>query len=579
MSRRTGLGIARRVLARVTDRFQTGWIERRVDAVERTPRFLLGSVSGAAVLFANIDKFRLAEALLQLLVRSNPEDARSHVRLGEVRLQGGEVGLVNTPVIGIEHGWRAAATSALESFERATAIDRSNIIAEIGIAHAHALRGELSVAVAHQRDIAPCCTSEMKALASSIETVGRSRGALTSDEAERLTDIWLNTLRMDPTDSAVRRKLVRHLVQVGDCSRAEQVARPSQEATATQRSQSREQRYSTSEIDWYYAQSATALAAGNPIRANQCKRTAALIAASSSVTWHSPLHHLVTRVQATSYAYGAPEALRVLCGHRPRWPTTTERLTHAKLQADLNLSQGAPEPLIDYRATWEHRTAADHSFRQLIQGRRVLVVGPANNNRPTDQDYSDADVVVSTKYPERRVATAALVVYLAEMSARLDPRTRAESEEQPHIAVLRPTTLSSAAAPPNLSVTDRVMPAEDSNTFLGTRFGIPRILYDLVQYSPASITLAGVDFYLSELPYRSGYADEADRLLSPNRLQPVAAEAIHDFWWDYRFVQHLTAAGLVTPNAGVASLLQLSDTAYLHRLTEYHCQISGPRSE
>ncbi|MDA3032634.1 MAG: hypothetical protein O3B90_09950 [Actinomycetota bacterium] len=243
-----------------------------------------------------------------------------------------------------------------------------------------------------------------------------------------------------------------------------------------------------------------------------------------------------------------------------------ERRTVNKFAADLRLSAGDIGPARACRAAATTLDPlAEERHRRLLAGAHVLVVGPAPSSRPTGDQLARADVVAVTKRPLDRSLTACpQLVYPTDASARLDLRPEQLCATQ--TVVLRPSILRSPSHAAPAFAASRVMPAEDANAYLGTRFGVQRILYDLLHYDPAVIELCGVDFFLAPTPYVEGYTDETDRLYQPNDLQPSMSVAPHDYIWDFSFTKTLHEHGHLTVGPEIQSILRLTPGEYLRQL-------------
>ena len=205
-----------------------------------------------------------------------------------------------------------------------------------------------------------------------------------------------------------------------------------------------------------------------------------------------------------------------------------------------------------------------------MSGASVLVVGPAPHNQPDAQTLAAADVVVTTKHPSDSASHKPSVVYVTDATGRLESERLEQSlrHNRDLLVVVRPSWLadprSTLFAPDRV----RVMQCEDSSTYLGTHFAIQRIIYDLVGFGARSITLAGVDFFLTPDPYRMGYANDDSSIYSSRGLQPARSIAPHDHLSDFVFTKDLCELGVIEAADNVHQFLTLAPDIYLERLSE-----------
>ena len=154
-------------------------------------------------------------------------------------------------------------------------------------------------------------------------------------------------------------------------------------------------------------------------------------------------------------------------------------------------------------------------MRALVEGTRVAVVGPAATQEQLGELTDSYDVVVRTNLRAPIPAEDA-----PRSGARTDPayysgldlmRHRTEVQhlvEQEHLrlAVTRPHCLPGFAEEgPWL----RPAAMEYGLYFRGAALGILRMLYDLLQFSPAEVALFHADFYAGKEATAAGYRDGA----------------------------------------------------------------------
>jgi tetratricopeptide (TPR) repeat protein len=279
----------------------------------------------------------------------------------------------------------------------------------------------------------------------------------------------------------------------------------------------------------------------------------------------------VTFAQAVNYCDGAIDAAGVIRTRTPLASTAEEREIMSKVRADLALLCGDPARLVEFRRSRPTpNPAAEAAFRSMVMGRRVLVIGPAPNVQPHAATVEAADVVVTTT-SNHIIAEPGQpqVTYVTDEAALLlSSDDLAQLEQERHrMIVVRPSILGRSlsqkwAAHPSV----RTMQFEDSTPFLGTHFGVQRILYDLIAAGADSIEIAGVDFFLGEVTYKPGYQLDTQR---PGGHLPLMNFS-HDYAYGFRYTQLLRNLGFVRPHDEIDAILQMSVPTYLQRLEECH---------
>lgn len=268
--------------------------------------------------------------------------------------------------------------------------------------------------------------------------------------------------------------------------------------------------------------------------------------------------------QAVNYLIGPAAALDAVQSRWPLFASDVEREVREKLIADYELLAGDPAPLATFRSHRDH-TGSEGTFRSLVSGRRVLVLGPSPHNLPTADEVATADVIVTTRLPNREIAGGLpSIVYVADETFRANEGDyRAQLDARPDdLLVVRPSMLRQPR--PRLSTHPRVrvMSFEDSTPFLGTHFAIQRLTYDLLASGPRSILLSGIDFFVGPSTYRPEYHQP----LGSVTLDPPRLNFSHDYAYDFWYTKSLLRSGLVDVVPPVAQLLDESVADYLGRL-------------
>jgi len=535
------------------------------------------SVAGRFLM--EVEQPRRAQRWFERAARLDPADPTALHGLGVSLLRGGDRGPVRAPGVGLVLGDVGDPVSARAVFVRALELQPRHEGAIAGLADALIGSGDLDAADEALARTTSSSRTIVQARVGLLVARGRMRGALLRSEASALTEHY-RTLLADQPDDSTRHKLVRHLVQIGHFDEAGEVAWPDAPDDAT--SWTIDQLVDATphpSFDWLFVEHARLLALGRARDSHEVKLRLAQ-RPSPPLNRRSPLSHLFVAVQQDAYANGPESALQLLGRHSLAFAADDEKLALRKLEADLRLSCGDAAPLRRLRTQWlAHHPPAEALFADTVSGANVLVIGPSLSTQPTATEVTAADVIVTTKRPHPLArAGQCQIAYLNDASAQLDAGGIAgllDATADEVRAVVRPSMLTFAPTRVPIDSRVRVMPCEDSNALLGTRFGIQRILYDLATYDVGSITLTGVDFFLSPTPYRQGYDNEVAEIYDPQGLQPAGSVAPHDYLADYVFTRTLERAGLISGSALVTPLLGFTNDEYLRRL-EAHLRPSIP---
>jgi tetratricopeptide (TPR) repeat protein len=254
----------------------------------------------------------------------------------------------------------------------------------------------------------------------------------------------------------------------------------------------------------------------------------------------------------------------------PRW-----REVLAKVAADLLLLTGdASGHLARPVTTLGNEPAAEGRFRELVEGRRVAVVGPAATPLEQGERIDGFDTVIRTRHlppswpPElaARVGSRTDVAYYASTSTGLfgEEIRAALRDGRLDLAVFRTSTY--AEAQPHLERPGdlRYVPSEFKGGFLGNPMAILRIVYDVLRYRPAALEVSNIDFFLSPTEYAEGYDIERRTEERWRELGVLAARALpHDYLADFTLTRTLHRAGLLEADPAVRSHLDRSPDAYL----------------
>ncbi|MBE1515782.1 tetratricopeptide repeat protein [Nesterenkonia halotolerans] len=251
--------------------------------------------------------------------------------------------------------------------------------------------------------------------------------------------------------------------------------------------------------------------------------------------------------------------------------TDLRRLQLAKLRADVAVFSGDAGPLqvqaADRRA--ELPLPGDDAMLDLVQGKRVAVVGPAATEEQLGEPIESYDVVVRTRArgdvsaeEARRSGTRTDIAYYngRDLGSMWADAAEAVAAGSLKLAVARPFYAALVEEQPDWL---RFTRSEFGLYFRGTSLGIQRMVYDLLQFAPAEIALFGADFYAGERSYPPGYRTHSG--FGPHSpLNDIVM--VHDLVFERRLMQAFCATGIVVPQGVAAEVLDLPEAEYLDRL-------------
>jgi hypothetical protein len=266
-------------------------------------------------------------------------------------------------------------------------------------------------------------------------------------------------------------------------------------------------------------------------------------------------------------------AKRLAASNRPSSFLPRDALAFEKLLCDLDMRSGSVRPACDWldRHSVAVDPEAEHGFRELIEDRHIALVGPAGYRIGSGPTIDEHDVVIRTKYAPmtepkevEHFGSRTDIAYYSDSSAFvLEADIHRALSADLRMAVLRPTTFNAWFPDDHAVGRVRTTPNEDLAHFQASHFGVQRILYDVLRYRPASITLFGADFFTGERLYADHYQVDIELAYRPRQLEPVLPMFGHDLAGDFRFSKMLYDAGLFRADEVTASLLEQSSDDYL----------------
>lgn len=215
-------------------------------------------------------------------------------------------------------------------------------------------------------------------------------------------------------------------------------------------------------------------------------------------------------------------------------------------------------------------------FGEHIRGKQVAIIGPSTD--PIDpREIGEDTVVISMNYRGPQTLREELVsagvrvdISYYRMSNILKKTWRENHAEGAFLKDLFMYVVSPKEVPENSSLwagSDNMRHAcvfNDRLLFLGDPQMVQSILIDLLHFSPASIKLFCVNFYLSEERHHPRYTlrDSGDR----SQYRSYYSWAGHNLISQYEFTRMLFLNGAIEADPACAAILGLGTDEYLRRL-------------
>lgn len=272
---------------------------------------------------------------------------------------------------------------------------------------------------------------------------------------------------------------------------------------------------------------------------------------------------------------GQPEVAAELAGiQRRRWedPLAVRRIE--KMRADALLLAGHPEAYWEYSEAVraEHPLPGERGMAELVTGRRVAVVGPADTGDRLGELIDSYDVVVRprfqpqflTAHTETMGSRTDLAYYSGfDMDQFLHDAEAAVDRGELQLVNARPFTYATHA--PLGHPWLRFYRHDYSLCPAGGQLGVQRMAYDLMQFRPAEIAVFNADLYTGSRMFTAGWRPQ-DSFGPGSHINDIVAA--HDIRFDFTFTQALRSAGVLTAHGRTREVLDLSLPEYLQAVEE-----------
>ena len=216
----------------------------------------------------------------------------------------------------------------------------------------------------------------------------------------------------------------------------------------------------------------------------------------------------------------------------------------------------------------ERDMATDETFRALLQGKSVAIVGPAASDAKVGPEIDSFDVVIRPNYlgdtnrpdPDIFGSRTDVSYYNSEHCEKVHLSGQAE-----HFNDLRymafPYNQYSFQKPIFWQGKARVF-SRNPHFFNGVPNMIQCIVHDILPFDPSRVKIFNTNFYLSKQLYYGSYTSQHKLLL------PTLAE--HDLVSQLNYIRNLWRAGVVEADEACEFVLGLPAKEYMERIDAVH---------
>lgn len=252
----------------------------------------------------------------------------------------------------------------------------------------------------------------------------------------------------------------------------------------------------------------------------------------------------------------------------------TETLQIQKMHADARLMAGDPAPYVEYshKARTRAPLTADDRMEQLIQGKRVALVGPAETGDRLGHIIDEYDVVVRPRYQPEFIAenkesqgTRTDITYYSGQDLTSLFADISAAAERGDVKVVNARPFSHAAHAHRQLPWLRFYRQDFSLSFHGGSLGIQRMAYDLLQFEPEEICVFNSDLYTGSSMFTTGWR-QGDTFGPYSHINDIVVS--HDVKSEFRFMKALMSTGLVKAQGRAAEVLAQTPDEYVRAVEE-----------
>lgn len=253
---------------------------------------------------------------------------------------------------------------------------------------------------------------------------------------------------------------------------------------------------------------------------------------------------------------------------------SSARTAVQKLHADASLMNGQVEPYLQYSEEVRNvfSLRAESRMQELIEGKRIALVGPAATKEQLGETIDDYDVVVRPNFkpelirnnPTSMGSRTDIAYYSGQDMTKLidDVESLVEATG---VQIVNTRSFSYQAHHHRQIPWLRFSRHDWSLSFHGSPLGIQRMIYDLLQFSPKEIGIFNSDFYTGDGEFTDGY--RAERSFGPGSFKNDLV-VVHDLLMDFKFTQAMLRTGRVHAHGRASEVLAMDPGEYTRVLEQ-----------
>ncbi|MEX0967240.1 MAG: hypothetical protein WD077_08375 [Bacteroidia bacterium] len=219
----------------------------------------------------------------------------------------------------------------------------------------------------------------------------------------------------------------------------------------------------------------------------------------------------------------------------------------------------------------------DPDYYELINGKRMAVIGPLSFDKDYSEEINGADLIVELNALESKREGAKskyhgrpdIAYYNNGRIKRRTKETLGNLIRDCKYFVFKDSSVfknEDYEQVMNKSATKaRVIPGSAELTWNGTFSMMEKTVSDLLLFDPAEIKVYGVDLYLS-FDYSKGYGNLAPQSLSSMTINFTA----HDIFTQFSFMRNLMDRGLIKADDRLSKVIGLDIEGYAEKLEELY---------
>ncbi|NLJ17771.1 hypothetical protein [Globicatella sulfidifaciens] len=216
----------------------------------------------------------------------------------------------------------------------------------------------------------------------------------------------------------------------------------------------------------------------------------------------------------------------------------------------------------------------DLKYNQVINNKKIAIIGPANGNVNVEEVLKEYDVIISITYrgtslfnEEPMKGKRYISYYNYEASTKIEKEIDKSFFEHLDFSVFKTIDYDYQRKLVKQSSARKIF-SLDNKLFLGQPNMLQMIIYDLLHFNPKEIKIFNFNFFLSHNLYRKDYKIEGTE--HDNRFKLWNSFAIHNIISQFQFAKALYNNGLYLADDDGKNVLDLDIDEYISQMEKIH---------